>query len=455
VEGGAATVHGTLTTGAFLTGYLLYLGASDLELALVSAAPLMAQIVQVAGAWLVVRTGRRKLLVAVASVAGRSLWLPLALAPLAPAEHRIGLFLLGYLASAIAANIASPAWLAWMSDLVPPRVRGRYFGFRNRVVGIVTMAASLFAGFLLDAARRQGAEGVGWFLILLIAVSAGLCAFGLILRQPDPVRSPPVSVKWLAPWRNGAYGRVLVFYIYWLFAIGLASPFYTAHLLKNRDWDFRGLAAIGIIASGVGLVCNPGWGRAIDRYGHRPVLLVSAVGILHLPLYYALCPAGTAWPIYLDAVLTGVFWSGFNLAIFSLLMDDLPMVGKPYYFAFAAAMSGVVNFAASVCGGWLAQIWGDAEVALGGLSLGNYQLLFLLTTAVRLPGIALIGRIREPDAKPSAVLIRQAFIEINRRIGLGRQVVLLPSAKGEGAGRDNVRKPSEQRPPPAEPDERP
>jgi hypothetical protein len=69
------------------------------------------------------------------------------------------------------------------------------------------------------------------------------------------------------------------------------------------------------------------------------------------------------------------------------------------------------------------------------------------------PGIALIGRIREPDVKPSAVLIRQAFIEIKRRIGLGRQVVLLPAESGPSEERNH--RPGTGRPPPAEPDERP
>lgn len=264
----------------------------------------------------------------------------------------------------------------------------------------------------------------------------------MILRQPDRPPAEAGPSTWTAPWRHAAYGRVLIFYLRWLFAIGLASPFYTAHLIKNLHWDFRGLAVLGMMSAGTPMLCNPGWGRAMDRFGHRPILWLSALGILHLPWYDVLCPPGTVWPIYWHAVLTGLFWSGCNLAIFSLVMDDLPLVGRPYYFAFAAALSGGANFLALLCGGLLAEAWSAAAVPIGGLFLGHYQLLFLCTAALRAPALLLIARIQEPDAKPSLVVIRQAFIEVNRRLGLGRQVVLLstntqrrrPPSPGPGRG---------------------
>ena len=135
------------------------------------------------------------------------------------------------------------------------------------------------------------------------------------------------------------------------------------------------------------------------------------------------------WPIYANAFTAGIFWSGFNLAMFSLLMHDLPEVGKPFYFALAAALSGVVNFLASLCGGWLAHRMGSTMVDLFGITLGNYQLLFLLTSAMRVPGLFLLRRIHEPGAKSSLVMVRQGFLEINRRLGLGRQIFLLPNGR--------------------------
>ncbi|MBC7261854.1 MAG: MFS transporter [Chloroflexi bacterium] len=226
-----------------------------------------------------------------------------------------------------------------------------------------------------------------------------------------------------------------MFYLYWLFAVGISAPFFAAHLLKNLGWNFKGIAYLNILTAGMTILCQPFWGRLIDRFGHKPVLTVCEVAILHLPLYYAFCPPGVSWPIWVNAVLAGVFWSGFNLAIFSLVLAALPAKGRPGYMAAYSAWSGVVNFVAITLGGWVALRLSGLQLHLAGLPFGNYQMLFTLTSVLRFPGLFLLHRVREKEAVPTAILVRQTFNEVNRRIGLGRHFFLLPHANGRRGGR--------------------
>lgn len=84
-----------------------------------------------------------------------------------------------------------------------------------------------------------------------------------------------------------------------------------------------------------------------------------------------------------------------------------------------SAWSGVMNFLAITFGGWLALRLSNVTFEVVGMALGNYQILFVLTSLLRFPGFALLHRVREVEAVPTVILVRQTFNELNRRLGLG------------------------------------
>ncbi|MDZ7373391.1 MAG: MFS transporter [candidate division KSB1 bacterium] len=431
IEGCWATVHMVVTTGAYLVGYALFLGANDLELGILTALPLLAQAFQIGGAYYVEKTGQRKRVAMWTSLLGRTMWLPIALIPLFHPGRPVALFMIFAAVSGVLMNLSGPAWVAWMSDLVPPRIRGRYFGRRNSVVALVTVVTSLTVGSILDLARNRGSVQYGFLTIQGLAVIAGWLAFVSLRKQPEPPYSkenPPSLRQYLVrPFQDRTYRKVITFYLYWLFVVGIASPFFSAHLIKHLGWNFKSIASLDIIAAALAVIFQPLWGKALDRYGHKPVLYLTAAVLVHVPLYYAFCPYTWRWPIYANAVFSGIFWSGFNTAIFNLVLHSSPRRGRPGFVALQAALSGVMNFLASTFGGWVAELLAHYEWQLGPVHVVNYQVLFAATALLRLPSLWLIGRLEEPEAKRTSELIRQAFVEMNRRLGFGRQFFALAS----------------------------
>ncbi len=424
IEGSWATLHFVLTSGAFFTGFALLLGANDFQLGLLSAMPLLAQVFQLPGAWLVEKTGHRRTIVGWFSVISRTIWLPIVLIPALFPDHPMRMFIWLCLASSIAMNLASSGWVAWMSALVPPSIRGRYFATRGRVTGAVAIAASLGGGVAIDLLKQHGHDYAGYLLLMMIAVAAGLMAFRLILRQPDPgYRAevlPPLTTYLVQPMRDANYRRIIVFYLYWLFAVNLASPFFNAHLLKHMGWNYKSMALLGVLSSVTTILLQSVWGRAVDRHGHKPVLMITAIGIIHLPFYYAFCPWGLRWPIYLNAVFGGVFWAGFGLASFNQLIDVLPARRRTMYVAVLSALSGMTSFVATIFSGWLAGVFDGVNWTFGSLTVVNYQILFVITGLVRIPGLLFLRRIREPDAEGAGLVLRQAFGGFYRRLLLLR-----------------------------------
>ena len=154
IEAVGAVTFTAFTTGPFLTGLALCLHASDNILGLLAAIPAFAQICQFAGAWVTQQTGKRKWVAAYGAVLGRSMYLPIGLLLLLDwPEHRLMAWFLVLFALANAfMQFAGVAWMSWMSDLVPPRVQGRYYGRRNLWLGLVTITATFAAGVYLDHA---------------------------------------------------------------------------------------------------------------------------------------------------------------------------------------------------------------------------------------------------------------------------------------------------------------
>ena len=434
-EGASASVHMTLTSGAFLTGYALLLGANDFELSLLLALPMLMQGMQLPGAYFIERSGHRKTLTRWGAGISRLLWLPMVLLPLLlPDWPHIGFFLVLFTLAHLLMQLGVPGWITWMADLVPRQIRGRYFSQRNRFAGGFAIGVSLLGGIVLDFFREKDSAYDGYLALFLLACTAGLAAFFFLGKQPEPPQAdpqplPPLSTYLSRPFQNKNYRRILAFYLALLFPVGISAPYFSAHLIKVLEWDFRLVAATSIGTSIVSLIVEPIWGKLVDRHGHRPVLILCTIGITHLPIYYAFGPYDLYWPFFANALLAGAFWPGLNLAMFGLLLETTPQEGKAGFLAVQATLNGFMNFLASGLGGILALWLASVHFEWNGLLFNNYQILFFLSAMLRVPSLLLLLRISEPTATRTYVLVRRAFIPLDRTISFGRHILAIPKGK--------------------------
>src|SRR5258707_15324359 len=56
--------------------------------------------------------------------------------------------------------VGGPAWVSWMADVVPDRIRGRYFSRRRQWSVLTALPAAWFTGWLLDK-YGGGVAGAG------------------------------------------------------------------------------------------------------------------------------------------------------------------------------------------------------------------------------------------------------------------------------------------------------
>lgn len=425
VEGSFANVHFTITTGWLLTAYALFLDVGPITLGLLTAMTALASFGSILGAQAVGLLGRRRPLAVAASVSGRGIWvvlIPLAFLDLSrPAA--IALFLATVLLGGLLLQTAGTAWLSWMTDLVPLDQRGRYFGIRNAIHGAVGMATGYAAGRVFDrfvAAGRQ-ADGFAW--ILGFAVACAVVAGGLLYRQWEPPlsgeRRRPLLETIRRPVADPAFRPLLRFVVLWSLATGVAAPFFVAHMVQFLEMTYSTIAVYSIIAGLLNLLTQPLWGRIIDRLGNRPVLAFNLVGVFLLPALWLFATPDRHWPIWLDAALTGIFWPGFTLAGFNLLLVTAPDRDRSAYLGVHALAVGVFTFLASVAGGLLADIAKNWTIPGADGEWIYTHFLFGLSALLRICLLPLALRLHEDRAQSVARLLDLVGDKVSQGLYMG------------------------------------
>ncbi len=358
---------------------------------MVGALPVVAQVLQLGGAFLTARFGhRRTALVAIAL--SRQAFLPLAFLPYLPLgpDGRRVLLLVAAGAHHGLGIVANNAWNAWMGDMVPPALRGRYFGLRTALCTLAGGVCALAAGLSLDRSQHVAASGRVLQGLAFLACAAGVLSVVFMARQhARPVRREPVS--WalhamMRPLRDPRACRVVAYSIAWNGACGLSAPFFGLFLLRDLGTGYALFAAQGAGLALTRMASAAAWGRAVDRFGSRRVLIVCTSGLALSPLAWLACAPGRLWPLALETAAGGLFLGGHAVATFDMPLSVAPDRERPFYLAAVAAAGGAAFAITSALGGAFADM-ATVQAPLRFLLAGSATIrLAAIGAALALPG---------------------------------------------------------------------
>ncbi|MDD4051282.1 MAG: MFS transporter [candidate division Zixibacteria bacterium] len=427
VEGAFANVFVILTGGAFLTGLALFSGANDVTIGLLAAIPFLAQVAQLLSAYLVDITGHRKSITIWASIVARQIWWILVPLLLLVGRVRTDILLGTVAVSSIALMIANPAWMAWMADLVPQRIRGRYFGFRSTAVAVTTLLATIFGGIILDHFHTIDEVPVGFAIIIAAAGTFALAAVILLNKIPDrpseEIRVPFHWARLIAPFRDTGFRRLVSAFSFWNLAVGIAAAFYAVHMLTNLGMRFTQIAIYSSMTSIVAIGLNRPWGKLIDRFGSKPIIVLCALGLTIVPLIWWIPRPGSIGILWFEAVYSGALWTGFNLGVFNIPITASPREGRTMYLAAFSVVSGAAFFVASLAGGVLAENWSGLHWHLGRQIVVNYHLLFAVSALLRFVGAILFMRVHEPRETGLPVVVHHMSDAVLGQLSHGRRIL--------------------------------
>ncbi|MBD3233186.1 MAG: MFS transporter [candidate division Zixibacteria bacterium] len=424
-EGAFANVFIVYTGGAFITGMALMMGANDFEIGLLAAIPFLAQFTQLLSAYLMDRTGKRKKMTVFAVGLARQIWwllIPLLL--ISPYEF-LNVLLALVIISNLLSMIIAPGWLTWMSDLIPNRIRARFFGSRSAAMATSTVLASVLGGIILDYFRSLQMEGIGFAILIFFSCAFSLVALFLLKSLPDRdegMKDFSITIsRTLEPFRNPRFGKLMLVFFVWNISIGIAAAFFAPHMLSILKMTFFQISIYTSIAAVMATLLNRPWGAIVDKFGCRPVIFICGLGISLVPFIWLIPRSDFTWILYIESAYTGIVWTGFNLAAFNIPIASSPRNGRTVYLSVFAVVTGFAFFVASMLGGLIAESFSDFHLDCGGATFVNYHLLFVISGFLRLMATFLFLTFHEPRETRIPIMVHFMGYSILKRMTVGRQ----------------------------------
>lgn len=401
----------SVTTGAVLTRYAKLLHVTEFGFGVLAAIPFLAAFAQLPASLLLERYGHRKRLFLVANFLHRSTWLLIALLPwlVSPARGASGLITL-MLLSALASNMTAPSWFSWLTDMVPPRIRGRYLSRRTQAGQVVSLVLTISVGLLLDQAERASGLALARVLSLLLALAAvsGIIDIAFFVGIPDhgqKVSNRQFGLKelFLDPLRNRSFRFYLGFTSAMTFSIGYVGQFSWLYLydvvhVTNMQANLL-LVAYPLLAA---FLAVPFWGRLIDRLGRKPVAMIATACVIHGGAIWVLVRPGHLLPAYWGVLLAAFAWPGVDLSSYNILLGLVRArrgaVQNTAYVALNSVVVAASGAASGLCGGWLAHHLRDWQGALAGVTITYHGILFLISALFRFMALWFLRGIEDPRA---------------------------------------------------------
>lgn len=409
IEGGVVQVFLNWTSGSVLVGYLLALGASASHVALVASVPFLAQVASPFAALLAEFVGRRRLLTATMAAIGRATWILAAFLPQLPIPDaaRPGVLVLLVFVASVFQSATGTLWTAWMGDVVPEDRRGRYFGMRTGVLGVIGMVANLAAGAFLD----RVAAPLNFQLVLGVSVVLGGVGVALYFAHHDPPserRAPSIREVFRGPLADRNFRRFLAFAVYWQFVVMLGAPFVIPYFLQELAMSFTQVAVWSAIAASTALATTILWGRAADRVGNKGVLAIGTfVAGAGLPsCWIAAGLTGDLGFIWASAVFDAIAWGAIGPAMFNLALVSAPRSGRVAFVAMYALVAGVAGFLGGVASGGLLTFLQANRPTAWSTTWTGFHSLFVITGVGRMLAWVLLRRVEEAKAWRTRDLLR-------------------------------------------------
>ncbi len=355
-DGFFAAVMGGITD-YYSTPLALFLGATVQQVGLLTAFPnLLCSLSQFMAVRVIAWVGGRVRLLVRLVASQATLILCIGILPWIEIPYRVELFLVCLVLAALCGGLAGPAWGSLMSDYIPSRQRGRYFGWRNRIVGAVTLGSVIASGLILHWLENVS-YSAGFSIVFCVAALARYVSAQFIsLMDEPPQRKDPASdftfFMFLARFRESNFLKFVLAIACLNFATYLASPFFAVFMLRDLQFSYLTYMALQVGSSLASLIALPLWGRHADFVGNVRVLRLSS-------FFAALVPA--LWlfsnnPAYLMMVQiwAGFSWSGVTLCSGNFIYDAVTQQKRVRCIAYFNVINGGAIFLGSSLGGFLA-----------------------------------------------------------------------------------------------------
>ena len=369
---------------AYLPAALVYLGATNFWIGMLTAMPqLFGGAAQVFSLTLLRIVKDRKLIVMAGALFQALSWLPVIALLIWPNEFSVPLIIFFFSLGAGTSLMTNPVWSSWVADIVEQNERASFFANRNRLMQVMLFVATFGGGMLVAQLQVYYAAAAAFGIVFCVSFLARLASAFFHSRTagvPYEIKlMNEIQMKhlFLLPsYKNELW--FLAFVALMNFAVQFSSPFFTPYMLNNLGMgvvEFGILTALSIITK---IICFPYWGKAIDRFSNRSVLIATAFMAPLVPLLWLF--SGNFWMLAAFQVFSGFIWAGYDSAMFNSALSLVSRELRPSFISKYNAFGCIANAAGAIAGGLFLVMFPNAAL----IGFSGILLVFLLSGVMRL-----------------------------------------------------------------------
>ncbi len=333
------------------------------------------------------------------------LWTMLAMVlPYLPKDDAPGvarLFVMFFIVASLSQAFLGVGWTSWVREWVPRRLRGQYFGKRNRWLNASTVVF-LVAVLLLFRADEKAL----WPYQLLIGAAVVMRYGSLIWQQGIHTRTDHLDVVghgWLAQLREtlAAPGllRFIVFAAWVSFWLGFTGPFIPVFTFEELGLVPGTFSVLVILATVSGFFGWWFWGRQVDKHGCLPVLVAGLILWEAQNYLWVILNRDNVWLLYPMWIYGGFTATAYFAASFNLLLKLVPSTSKLTGVSLHLALTSLAAGLAPIAAGLLLAYFLEA-----GLGITAYRYGFAIKPTAVLAGLFLLRGLHEPQRSGRASL---------------------------------------------------
>lgn len=374
----------------FISPFAIFLKATASQLALLSSLPqLFGSLSQLFTPKFIELFKSRKKIVSIGVLLQALMWLPILYA------FYLGGLAVPYLIFFVVVYwmlgmFVNPAWNSWMGELVDTKHSGRYFGFRNKVVGVAALSSLLVAGLVLNIFQKNKVGFTGFAILFVVALVARIISFIYLTRKYEP----PVVVyegakfsflEFLKQMRFRNYGLFVIYLSLMNFSVNIAAPFFSLYMLQELKFSYLTFTIVTASAIFAKIMFMPFWGKLIDKHGSKKILAFTGFVMPLSPLLWLL--SSKVSHLVLFQLYSGIVWSGFELAASSFIFDSTTLPKRARCVAYYNVINGVMILFGTLVGAFLVK---------HPLFLTPFLFVFFVTGVLRyVTSVIMIPKIKE------------------------------------------------------------
>ncbi len=376
-----------LTSGMFLSGYIVFLGGSDFLVGLMNNSINWAAIAGLFSYLIFERMARRKTFLLTLLTLSRLFVCSIIFLPLITSNNQVVLSLVTIMVICgnILWGIYSIGFNIWMMNSFPKGARSVFIFRRSFWLRIAFTIANITMGFILDWSGKSYAGFLIVFITsLILSLLDVLTLVGIKETKYEIEQKKRFTIQsFIEPVKNIPYRRFLIFILLFYAAISISSSYTSLYMLRYLELDYKFISFVTVISNLVMIICTRMWRQAEVRMGLKKVFQLTAfIAAIEFLVYFFLT-SRTVPLLFLAPIFSGAGNSGFNIFVMNYRYDLMPEKNRSLYEGWYGALLGLSLLLGPIIGSiimnWLPKI----ENAI--LEFSQFQLIYLLSFLLSIP----------------------------------------------------------------------